>query len=924
MHWTTSTPLFLGVSLLVLQPASAYTHHKNTPASSSCSIDDSAKKDCGYAGIDQYGCESKGCCWVPAAQNSVTPWCFYPGQVSAGYSLSNFAETVTGFSGDLTLIGDGTSTYGPDLKKLSLEVVYETADIIRVKITDAQTPRWEVPESVIKRPHATSKPANMNVKFTYTSSPFTFEITRLSDGKSLFKLGENFTFKDQYLEIPTTIDKNAKTFGLGESTRLNHALQTSKTYTMWAADIAALSFDKNLYGSYPYYLQMVDGVAHGAMLMNSNGMDVVLQDTSLTYKTNGGIFDMYIFNGPSPADVVSQYTSIVGRPAMMPYWSLGFHNCKYGYTSVYQVEDVVANYAAAQIPLDTQWMDIDYMQDYRDFTVDAKNFPQAEVASFVDKLHQNGQHFVPIVDPGIMVYAGYEAYEKGIKEDLFIKDIKGNYYLGQVWPGPTYFPDFLHPSAQSYWTEQLNNFHNMVEVDGIWIDMNEISNFCNSDGMGQSCANTAPNGCPAPGASQTDCCLVCTTVDSNNKHDNPPYAINNAYGKLSTKTIAMSSTQYGNVSVYDSHNIYGLTEQIATNKALTDIRKKRPFLLTRSSFLSTGVHSAKWTGDNGATWNDLKSSIISIMDFNMFGVPMIGADICGFIFDTTEELCARWIEVGAFYPFSRNHNAIGQKPQELYLWDSVSQASKNALGMRYQMLPYMYSLFYGAHTNGDTVARAVWMNFPSDSVALTVERQFMLGSAILVSPVLDQGATSVNAYFPQGYWYSFADRSLAIDASAAGVWKTLSAPLTTINVHVKGGSVVPLQQNALTTTASRQTPFTLLTVLCPGGKAFGSLFWDDGEQIDVQYYLKASYKAETTGSAGTFTTTIEHNNYPAAGSLPVQDIVIVGPALSTPTVATLNGVALTSSQFSFDSTRHSITFKNLNLKVNDEVNLSWN
>jgi alpha-glucosidase (family GH31 glycosyl hydrolase) len=229
-----------------------------------------------------------------------------------------------------------------------------------------------------------------------------------------------------------------------------------------------------MYGSFPYYVQMINGTAHGAMLMNSNGMDVTLADTSLTFKPIGGIVDLYVFSGSTPAAVVDQYTQIVGRPTMMPYWSLGFHNCKYGYESIWQVEQVVANYSAAGIPLDTQWMDIDYMQNYKDFTLDSVDFPQSEVASFVNQLHANGQHFVPIIDPGIMVQSGYDAYEQGVQKDLFVKDIQGGYYLGQVWPGPTYFPDFLHPSTQDYWTQQLKAFWNMAQPDGLWIDMNEV------------------------------------------------------------------------------------------------------------------------------------------------------------------------------------------------------------------------------------------------------------------------------------------------------------------------------------------------------------------------------------------------------------------------------------------------------------------
>ena len=314
--------------------------------------------------------------------------------------------------------------------------------------------------------------------------------------------------------------------------------------------------------------------------------------------------------------------------------------------------------------------------------------------------------------------------------------------------------------------------------------MNEIASFCNDDGKGQVCANTASQGCPAPGASQTSCCLVCKTVDSSNKLDFPPYNIANNKGLLSAKTLAMSATHYGNITVYDAHNLYGLTEQIATAGALTDIRGKRPFVLSRSGFLSTGVHSAKWTGDNQASWDDLKSSIIGIMDFNLFGIPMIGADICGFIGDSNEELCARWIEVGAFYPFSRDHNTLGAAPQELYVWPTVAEASRNALGLRYQLLPYMYTAFSDAHFNGATVARALWMNFPGDPLCASIDRQFMLGDGVLLSPVLDSGATSVSAYFPQGYWYSLFTKQLSVDASTGGKTVSLATSLTQTNAHV--------------------------------------------------------------------------------------------------------------------------------------------
>jgi alpha-D-xyloside xylohydrolase len=443
-------------------------------AGKTCAVADSVKADCGFSGVDQTSCEAKGCCWVPVSGNTATPWCYFAGQSAPGYTLTKFDETPTGFVGELNLNGAGSNTYGPDLKHLRLEVVFESADVLRVKITDAKNQRWEIPQSIVHRPHATSKPASLNYKFSYNASPFSFEVTRVSDGVSLFKLDNDFTFKDQYFQFTTSRDAKAKTFGLGETTRLQQALPTGKTYSMWATDIAAFVFDTNLYGSYPFYLEMLNGKAHGAMLMNSNGLDVDLQDTSLTFKSIGGIVDLYVFSGSSPSEVVSQYTSIVGRPTMMPYWSFGFHNCKWGYTSLQEVQEVVANYSAASIPLETQWMDIDYMQNYRDFSYDSEKFPQAQVADFVDQLHAKGQHFVPIVDPGIMTYEGYEAYDRGVREGLFIKDVQGNNYLGQVWPGPTHYPDFFNPNTQSYWTDQLKDFLSLANADGIWIDMNEV------------------------------------------------------------------------------------------------------------------------------------------------------------------------------------------------------------------------------------------------------------------------------------------------------------------------------------------------------------------------------------------------------------------------------------------------------------------
>jgi alpha-glucosidase (family GH31 glycosyl hydrolase) len=888
-----------------------------------CGVSINNKIDCGTFGDTESSCTDRGCCWSEVNDNT-TPWCFYP--VNSGvatYELKHDMNSHEGGMEGTLVLSSGKDTWGPNIETLKVEMLYETEDTFRVRVTDPDHARYEVPQSMVERKSIGGRTKldahNVNYEVSYTQSPFTFEVLRKADGKSLFNMDSSIIFKDQYLELSTTLATDSKIYGLGESTRFEQAMQPGNTFTLWAADIPAASFYKNLYGSFPYYINhLPDGTAHGALLMNSNGMDIVLESGSLTFKTIGGIIDVYIFSGNSPASVVQQYMDVVGKPMMVPYWSLGYHNCKYGYTNVTEVEDVVKGYQAAQIPLDTQWMDIDYMQNWRDFTWDSVNFPTNEVASFVDSLHDGGLHFVPIIDPGIMIYNNYDAYEQGLTDDIFIKDLtKTTPYMGQVWPGPVYFPDWLNPKTANYWATQLSKWWSTVKFDGLWIDMNEASNFCNVDGQGQVCVNDSPN-CPTGQLeTQCDCCLTCEAKDTSNIYDFPPYAIHNQQGNgaLGTKTIAPSAFHYDETQDYDVHNLYGLGEQIATNAALTEIRNERPFLLTRSSFVGSGKHTAKWTGDNFSGWDDLRSSIVSLFDFNMFGIPMIGADICGFLGDSNEELCARWIEVGAFYPFSRNHNSLGQKPQELYLWDSVTQAAQNALGVRYRILPFLYTLMYNAHEQGETVIRPLWMNFPSDKTASGIDYQFMLGDELLISPVVYEGSDSVEAYFPTGsLWYDFYTTELAVDASTKGITKTLDTPLTSVNVHIRGGSILAMQDSAMTTTQSRQTPFNLVVALCPKKKAFGELFLDDGISTSVKGML-ISFQAED----GKLTAKVKKERDSNVNDQLAQ-ICIVSSSQDAPTTVKVDGSVLDNSQWSFESGK--LTVK-VSLKITSPFTLEW-
>ncbi|WIA40775.1 hypothetical protein OEZ86_004455 [Tetradesmus obliquus] len=911
------------------------------------------------------------------------------------------------YTTQVSLSSDALQEYGPSFQQLSVQVTPETAQRLHVRVAPVGQQRWEVPESLVPRPGAeaslSSEQLSYDVLDLAEGHPFALHVIRKADGANIFDTrGHRFLFKDQYIELTTALPADADVYGLGEFTNPKGLMlpRDGTKLALWARDISCANEYANLYGSHPLYIQTnADGSSHGVLLLNSNGMDVSANATALTFKVIGGLVDLYFFTGPTPEEVVRQYHAVIGRPALPPYWSLGLHQSKWGYSNLEYMQEVVANYSAAGLPLETIWSDIDYMHNrFRNAEFDPHRYPVHAMSSFVEGLNSKGQHWVPILDAGVAVSNGYSAYEEGGKDNIWIRDHSGEEtFVGQVWPGPAVFPDYMSAPGVAPWLQKkIQRFHAQVPWSGLWLDMNEASNFCS--GM-----NCKPDVAVASNMHWLDmqvpkdgnisvlykmlstCVMKCEQPEPSNSLAFPPYQIQNYKGPgqpreapLSSNAISPTAKHADGSLEYDAHNLYGAAMAKSHYEAAVEVTGKRPFLVSRSTFPGAGRYTAHWTGDNAGNWENLFYSIAGVINSNIWGMPMVGADICGFIDATQdgdpwlnenrlpdaeyEELCNRWAQAGAFYTFSRNHMGYPARHHEFYRWPSVAAAAGKAYSLRYQLLTYIYSSLFLAHSSGGTVLRPLFFTSPGDTAARHAQQQWMVGDGVLVSPVVTPGTVSISPYFTPGAWYSAWDYSRILIEGDVGQAVQMDVPLGDIAVHYRGGTIVPLQQYAAVTRDVRVSPVTLVVAL-PSGTAAedaaagvvppysaaefcrssrrenadrlvacGVLFMDGEEDAPVvtsDNSLQAQFAAVAASDArsGSVSSRVIAAGGDAAAKLQIAAVHVLGVSSSSSNAAQLavrvNGVEVAANDVEFDGVTGVLKVSGLQLAAGQSLELHW-
>lgn len=590
-------------------------------------------------------------------------------------------------------------------KKLLLELSVKSPEYFSFSLRDPEDQRFEIP-------HTDPFPSDFNnnledfdvntLKYVLNikSEPFSLEVQRKDTNETLINT-ENFDliFSRKYLELSTLLPTH-EIFGFGER---NHEfkLRVPGVYTLWNKDLFAemdnAEGGKNTYGSHPMYLMRENSNNfHIVSLRNSFAMDVdlinvetitgqgVVEQAKLTYKITGGVLDFRVFVGSNAEETVKMYHKYVGGHLLPPFWAMGFHLSRYGYKSWGVVRELLDDFEAHKMPLDVIWFDIDYMRNYRAFTVDQVNFPPASINSDLETVYK--KKLVVILDPGMASEPKDNIIEEGLANDIFLKTPEGAPLVGCVWPGRVFYPDFMNPKTQSFWDKLVAELYDSLKFSGLWIDMNEFANLIdgavNSINPGQECdLNRHDNR---------------YSIDEKCNYKEEDYRVF-LPGNLRQEFngLCLNAKHVNDLTEFEVHNFNGLFNAKTTYNTLKDkLGFQQPFILTRSTAPGSGKFAIHWTGDNRSGWDWMKISIAGILNFGLFGIPFTGADICGFAGDAWEELCVRWMQLGSVYPFFRNHNFMGSKEQDPFAFgDTMIKGSLESIRFRYSLLKYYYSLF---------------------------------------------------------------------------------------------------------------------------------------------------------------------------------------------------------------------------------------
>ena len=625
-----------------------------------------------------------------------------------------------------------------------------------------------------------------------------------------------------------TLSEQAAVYGLGEMPRgIN---KRGWHYITNNTDESRHSEDKlSFYGAHNFLL-VRDGSTCFGLFVDFPGK--VYYDIGYTrhdlfsFHTETPDYDLYLLSGGNENAVCKEFRTLIGRSYIPPKWAFGLAQSRWGYKTEEDVREVARQYKEHDLPLDMICMDIDYMQDYADFTVNKERFP--DLAKLSADLKAQGIRLVPIIDAGVRIDPNDSTCTEGLEKGYFCKKADGTPFVAAVWPGKAYFADFLRPEVREWFGHKYKALTD-CGIEGFWNDMNEPSLFYSPERLRAFLNDMA----------------ALREKDNIEQEEFFPRVIGGAMGLMNSPADYASFYHEvdGQKVRHDQvHNLYGGSMTRAAGEAFADLRPgQRTLLYSRSSFIGSHRYGGIWLGDNNSSWAQLLANIQMMPSVQMCGFLYSGADLCGFSSDTTPDLALRWLEFGLLTPLMRNHSAVGTRMQEYYRFPEVLPAVRNMIRLRYALLPYLYSEFMKAALENTSYFRPLAFDYPDDPDAREVEDQLLLGEGLMAAPVYVQNAHGRHVYLPEPMKLL---RLRAVDDYDEEILPAghhyIRCALDEMLLFIRPGHIVPVAQPASNTSELDDASLTLWSFLPDGESAEYRMYRDDG--VTTEYEKKEHWK----------------------------------------------------------------------------------
>ena len=625
-----------------------------------------------------------------------------------------------------------------------------------------------------------------------------------------------------------TLSEQAAVYGLGEMPRgIN---KRGWHYIANNTDESRHSEDKlSFYGAHNFLL-VRDGSTCFGLFVDFPGK--VYYDIGysrhdlLSFHTETPDYDLYLLSGGNENAICREFRTLIGRSYIPPRWAFGLAQSRWGYKTEEDVREVARQYKEHDLPLDMICMDIEYMQDYADFTVNKERFP--DLTKLSADLKAQGIRLVPIIDAGVRVDPNDSTCTEGLEKGYFCKKADGTPFVAAVWPGKAYFADFLRPEVREWFGHKYKALTD-CGIEGFWNDMNEPSLFYSPERL----------------RAFLDDMAALREKDNIEQEEFFPRVVGGAMGLMNSPADYASFYHEadGRKVRHDQvHNLYGGSMTRAAGEAFADLRPgQRTLLYSRSSFIGSHRYGGIWLGDNNSSWAQLLANIQMMPSVQMCGFLYSGADLCGFSCDTTPDLALRWLEFGLLTPLMRNHSAVGTRMQEYYRFPEVLPAVRNMIRLRYALLPYLYSEFMKAALENTSYFRPLAFDYPDDPDAREVEDQLLLGEGLMVAPVYVQNAHGRHVYLPEPMKLL---RLRAVDDYDEEILPAghhyIRCALDEMLLFIRPGHIIPVAQPANNTAELDDASLTLWSFLPNGESAEYRMYRDDG--VTTEYEKKEHWK----------------------------------------------------------------------------------